>query len=435
MSRYEVPDAVALFTQAIELQPERQDEAQLWREIGRGGAFMYDGQRLWDAMQRAIDLTTDPSQLGELYAELALETTARAGMWRRLPDHDQVMGWIDRALELVEPNSAARARALIAMCYWLDDKPAWAVEEAERLTRDLGDPSLRQEALCALWLREFSEGHFRKAVQVARQSFELEAETTDPTAFAARRETSVALFTLCGHLDEARRLIAEHDELSLRLFAHQRLHSVAMLVELEEVTGDWGAIRDLVAKTREAVAENADTPCIRNARTLLVCAAACAAKGEDVLAAELEAEAAQMRFEGWDAILATPRLRLALERGDLETARNLAVPPLSHRRQVWFYPAAVATYLDAVAALGDREAVEEVAGALLKQEDSVLQPFALRALGIVRGDRALLDEAAERFKTFGLEHQVAATRSASGDTSGDNGTSTDAASATGAGDP
>jgi tetratricopeptide (TPR) repeat protein len=413
MSRYEIPDAVALFTQAIELHPEQQDEAGLWRAIGQGGAFMYDGQRMWDAMQRAIDLTTDRSQLGELYAELVLETTARAGMWRRLPQHDQVMGWIDRALELVEPNSAARAKALIAMCYWLDEKPEWAVVEAERLTRDLGDPSLRQEALCALWLREFSEGHYRRAIEVARQCFELEAETTDPTAFTARRETSVGLFTLCGHLDEARRLIAEHDALSLRLFAHQRMHSVAMLVELEEVTGDWKAIQDLVPRTRQAVAENADTPCIRNARTMLVCAAACVALGEDTMAADLEAEAERMRFEGWDAILDTPRLRLALARGDLETARNLAVPPLSHRRQVWFYPAAVSTYLDAVAALGDREAVESVAAAVLGQEDSVLQAFALRALGIVRRDRALLDAAGERFETFGLEHQAVATRAAS----------------------
>jgi hypothetical protein len=123
-----------------------------------------------------------------------------------------------------------------------------------------------------------------------------------------------------------------------------------------------------------------------------------------------------MRFEGWDAILDTPRLRLALERGNLEVARTLALPPLSHRRQVWFYPAAVATYLDAVAALGDREAVEAVGGALLEQEDSVLQAFALRALGIVRGDRALLDQAAARFRTFGLEHQVATTLSAGGET-------------------
>src|SRR4029077_3723138 len=132
----------------------------------------------------------------------------------------------------------ARAKALIAMCYWLDEKPAWAVDEAERLTRDSGDTALRQDALCALWLREFSEAHYRRAVEVARESFDLETDAADPTALAARRETSVALFTLSGCLGEARRLVAEHDALSLRLFPHQRLHAVAMYVELEEVLGD-----------------------------------------------------------------------------------------------------------------------------------------------------------------------------------------------------
>jgi class 3 adenylate cyclase len=410
MGRYEVPDAVALFTQALELEPEREEQIELWRSIGRGGAFMYDGQLMWDAMRRAIDLTTDPKRLGKLYAELALDTTSRAGMWPRAPDHDLVMGWIDRALELVEPDSAARARALIAMCYWLDAKPGWAVEEAERLTRDMGDPALRQDALCALWLREFSEGHYRRAVEVAREAFELENETTDPTALAARRETSVALFTLSGHLDEARRLVDEHDALSLRLFPHQRVHAVAMHVELQEVLGEWEAIRSLVPRTRAAVAENLDTPCIRNSRTMLACAAACAALGEEILAAELEAEAERMRFEGWDIILDTPRLRLALARGDLETARRLAVPPLSHRRQVWFYPGAVAAYFDAVAALGDRTAMEEAAEALHDREDSVLTAFALRAQGILEGDRALLGRAAERFDSFGFGRQADATR-------------------------
>jgi hypothetical protein len=39
-----------------------------------------------------------------------------------------------------------------------------------------------------------------------------------------------------------------------------------------------------------------------------------------------------------------------------------------------------------------------------------LEPFALRALGLVREDDALVGQAAERFEAFGLEWHAARTR-------------------------
>jgi hypothetical protein len=246
-------------------------------------------------------------------------------------------------------------------------------------------------------------------VGIALEAFTLEAGMSDPNVRAELREASVTLFTLYGRLDDSHRLIAEYDEASERLSPHHRMHGVAMAIELEEITGEWEAIRALVPRTRAAVADNLATPCVRNSRSLLSCAAACTALGDDAEARTLEAEAAELQAEGYDAILAAPRIRLALARGDLETARPLLVEPRVTRGSMWFHPAAVTTYLDALASLGDRDRLERYAPQFLESR-SVLEPFALRALGVVRADPELLTEAATSFARMGFERQAEVTR-------------------------
>ena len=55
-------------------------------------------------------------------------------MWKRQPDRELVVGWIDRALELAEEGSPARAKALVAFSMWNEDQAAAreAYEIAER---------------------------------------------------------------------------------------------------------------------------------------------------------------------------------------------------------------------------------------------------------------------------------------------------------------
>jgi hypothetical protein len=67
-----------------------------------------------------------------------------------------------------------------------------------------------------------------------------------------------------------------------------------------------------------------------------------------------------------------------------------------------------AARLDATAALRDRARVEEQAPRFLLPK-TYLEPFALRALGIVRDDRALIDQALERFSTLELDWHAAQT--------------------------
>jgi class 3 adenylate cyclase len=69
-----------------------------------------------------------------------------------------------------------------------------------------------------------------------------------------------------------------------------------------------------------------------------------------------------------------------------------------------------AARLDALLALGETERIEEEAAPFLEQE-SYAQPFALRALGVSRGDASLLSEAESRFEAMGLGWRAVETRS------------------------
>jgi hypothetical protein len=102
---------------------------------------------------------------------------------------------------------------------------------------------------------------------------------TDPDL---RTITAEAPFSACiatCRFAQAREVARLHDELTRSLTPHHRLHGTAILVEVDELLGDWQSIRDLKERARETVAANAGTPCLRNARSLLVCALAAACLG------------------------------------------------------------------------------------------------------------------------------------------------------------
>ena len=105
-------------------------------------------------------------------------------------------------------------------------------------------------------------------------------------------------------------------------------------------------------------------------------------------------------YQGW---IEPPRIRLALARDELGVVAELASPEFD-----WQWEPA-STFLDALAALGDRKRIEAEAPRWL-QHGTFDEPFALRALGVARGDRALLKQALERFETMGLSWHAEQTR-------------------------
>lgn len=194
-----------------------------------------------------------------------------------------------------------------------------------------------------------------------------------------------------------------HDRSAQVLSTHHQVHAVAMKLELEELTGGWAQVEALEPRTVNVVEANRLTPCVRNARSLLSCALAAAYLGRDEQSARLEDGSSEHDMAGFVPMLAPLRIRLALVRGRCdEVERLLAGATFPPPAKNWWRLATFSARLDALAALGDRRRVDRQAPALLVP-GTYLEPFAIRALGIVHEDEAMITAAAERFRTLGLD--------------------------------
>ena len=142
---------------------------------------------------------------------------------------------------------------------------------------------------------------------------------------------------------------------------------------------------------------------------LLTCALASAYLGDEEEAKRLEARSEEYGTDRYGR--EESPIWLALHRGDLDAVERLLGelerPGQSLLRSRKLTP--VAARLDALAALGRRDSLERDAPSLLKA-GTYLEPYALRALGLVREDSTLLEQAADRFAAMSLAWHAAQTR-------------------------
>ncbi len=405
LGRFDLDDALVNLHRAAELEP---GDARIWRRIGQVNALKFDGAAMWPAMERAIELADD-EQLAEIYGELAFESSMRGGMWNPPLDHELAAGWLERALELAPEGSRARARALITKALWEDDAgvAADAVTAAERLD----DPVLLSYAYWARSSSAFIALDYPLAYEWATRRFSLLDRLGDPDKTAHMHHYGATAALAAGRTDEAVRLAHRHDEIASRLSTHHEVHALGVLVFVEEALGRWEEIRGLQTRIERAVAANTGTPCVLNPRNLSSCAVACAALGLDDEAGRLDDDAASHGFHGYPMWLAPPAAHLALLRGDLGRAEEL----LEEFRESWGWsldgsPYAATVRLDGLLALGR----SDEAAALAKDVNlpgTYLEPFALRTLGVIRGDPRLVEQAVERFEAMGLDRHASTTRS------------------------
>ena len=406
VGRFDVEEAIALLRRALELEP---GDVALWWALARAHALRFDGEAYWDAMLQAIEVAEDRKTLAELYGELAFESLMRGGMWKRMPDDELVGGWGERALELAEPGSRARAKAELTRGMRADDVEA--TDRAIAIAEQLDDVELLSYGYFTRAAIAYVSSEYDDTLLWDQRRRALDGRITDPDLCASTAHWS-ALFELGrGGFGAARAQARRQEELAARLSPHHVVHAAACTLIVEEAAGRWDAIRKLQARVERSVDANAGTPCVFNASLLLSCAVACAELGDQDEARRLERAEAALGMDGYGVFLDPPRARLALIRGDLDRLEGLLeVLDLWH----WAPPThldGVTARLDALVALGRTDAVEAAAGPLL-QPGSYVEPFALRALGRVRNDSALVAQAIERFEAMGLEWHAAQTRAA-----------------------
>jgi class 3 adenylate cyclase len=405
--RYEMDEAVDLFTRALELCDDDVERTRLWRGIGGAQALRYDGEGMRVALLAALDGPLDDAARGDTYAFLAFQASMRSSMWSIRLDRHLIEEWAEKAIELAAEGSEAQLRAILARS---NVDPAEASEaelrDAVATAEALGSLELRSHALGARSVAAFERRRFQEAATWTERRLELVPGIEDPDHLCDAYEASVPVFATMARFDDARRLAELHAGLARRLSAHHRVHAVSLELELADALGDWSALAAETERVWNAVSANLATPCVRNPRDLLLCGLAHLCLGDEPRAVELERDAGRLAGEGYESYLGGPRLRMALERGDRRAAEALVELPVD-RVFVWG-PGVLSVRLDALVALGRHDLVEREAPALIQAGTSV-EPFALRALGAVRGDDALLASADERFASLGLDWHRAQT--------------------------
>ena len=407
IGRYEIDEGLALLHRALGLESDPREQAAIWQRIGQACALKYDGPGFFQAMQNALEIA-GPS--ADVYADLALQTVLRAGMWVQQPDMTLVEGWIQQALDLAEEGSLTQGHALYALCANTEDESASesAGRSALAIAERLGDHELRctvlhNNAYGALLARDFD-----RACTLMDEVMAFLPGLPNPDVCSTALMSAVFVYLKSGHLGTAARASAQATETAAGLTPHHHVHAAGWQLILASVTGRWDEVRALAAEAEHVVDANlaAATPCCLDVSILLNCAAGSAQAGYEDEAHRLEAKANGLGMEGgrwYQGWFEPPKIRLALARHQTGELASLAAAGFD-----WEWEP-VSTFLDALAALGDRERIEAEAPEWL-QEGTFAEPFALRALGIARGDRTLLRQALERFEAMGISWHAEQTR-------------------------
>src|SRR5438874_2921865 len=180
IGRYEIDEGLALLHRAVELEDDPAEQGRIWYEIGHAGALKYDGEGFVAAMEKAIELG---GPAPEVYAELGYQFVLRASMWLNRPDTTVIDSWVDKALELTDEGSKARAKALIARAEWPRSDESLAMQALE-LAERLGDLELRYRALHALMFAAWEAADYGRALSVIEQMHALLPQIQDPDARA-----------------------------------------------------------------------------------------------------------------------------------------------------------------------------------------------------------------------------------------------------------
>jgi class 3 adenylate cyclase len=403
VGRYEIDQGLALLHRALALEGDPGEQAAIWHRIGQACALKYDGPGFFQAMQKALEII-GPS--AEIYADLALQTCNRAGMWVRQPDMTLVEGWIQQALDLAEGGSLTRAHALAALAIHTDDESA--ARSALAIAERLGDDELRCTMLHRIALISVLAGDFDRACTLMDDVMALLPGLANPDVCSTALMSAFFTYLYSGHLDQAAAASTQATETAAGLTPHHRVHGAAWQTLLASVTGRWEEVQAMAAEAERVVDANlaAATPCVFNVSILLNCAVASAHAGDEDEARRLEAKADGLGmaggrwYQGW---FEPPRIRLALARHQTGTLAEL-----TPREFDWDWEP-VSSFLDALVALGDRERIEAEAPKWLPQ-GTFAEPFALRALGVARGNRAFLRRALERFEAMELTWHAEQTR-------------------------
>jgi class 3 adenylate cyclase/tetratricopeptide (TPR) repeat protein len=409
LGRHELREAHGLLEQALALEPDERARIELLRQVAAVHFQAFDIEAFRSALEEALALGPDRSVAAGIYSMLAEVGLGRVYMWKSPPSTELAESWLAAALELAEPGTEARGLALATRALATPEDGVEEAEEALVIAEALDSPDLLLTVYEAKILVAGQQGRFDEACAWAERMLAAQTSISEPRYLAGWWWMAGCAFLRGGRVAEVPSLADENESLSARLTPHDDVHALALRTCLLQATGQWEALAEVTARAERIVRANEQTPCQFNWRALLVCALGQAHRGNEREAQRLEERAIATAVVAGPPEREPALLRLALLRGDLEDAERI-LDLLPAEVDPFGFDNASAR-LDALVALGDRDRVEEEAAPFLDGE-SYTRPFALRALGIVRADGGLVEQAAARFEEMGLAWHAEETRAA-----------------------
>ena len=205
LGRFDLDDALALLDRAAELDARRcralaRDRAGKRAQVRRRCHVAGDAQG-----DRADRRPRDSSQSSTESSPSSRRCAVGCG--KRRSDPELVKGWLERTLELAEPGSRSRARALVTKSMWEED--AELAEEAIAIAERLDDAELASYAYFARSGAAFSIFDYDVAYDWAMRRFSLVERLGDPDKLAHIHYYGATAALAVGRLGEAERLVRE----------------------------------------------------------------------------------------------------------------------------------------------------------------------------------------------------------------------------------
>jgi len=431
--RFAIEKAIELHEQARTLAGSDLERARALEEIGGDHAATFHGDEAVASYLEALALLradgTASSARARLCSKTVLMSTQKSGTFRVQPDPSLLDELIQEGLAATEDDeSRAWLLALTGevAVYWRSmtrDDPIpmeqriQAIQEALALSASLDLPAVQLLALRFLSDLYDMEGSYGMAVETARRQLALVDRVESPAERAMTVfEVSNVLSDLVGEYQTAIDLARESYTLATSLSPHERMHGLYGQIHALYHLGRWEEVLPLLDEHLEYFGSEADVSCFGVRGGVMFGAITLARMGQVERAIEVAAMVPAigraLRAEGVRAWLASAA-------GLHEEARTLAADLLARSDASWRAPESALAMLEALAALGDLEALAEqvasvrrFAGAL-----ALLTPACDRAEGLVRAGAGDLEAAAvslrrslDAFERLGERYESARTR-------------------------
>ena len=231
--RFDLDDAGGLLERAVELTPDI-------RSSGTRSAASTPSSSMaafWEAMLKAVELTSDPAKLGELYAELSFESTSGARCGRSRPTRRSSRAGSHRHSS--SPSGQPLVR-VYADCEGDARRRRSAADQAIAIAERLDDVELLS---FGLWVT-------RRSLR-ARPTSPLPPSRPDDGSGSPSNSTSrpsradpLGLLNRGTRARQPRRRelhALRHEAIADRLTPHHEVHAIGNLLTLDEAAGRWKA--------------------------------------------------------------------------------------------------------------------------------------------------------------------------------------------------